>query len=569
MASLYRKYRPQRFSDLVGQAHVADTLRYALTHDAVGHAYLFCGPRGVGKTTIARIVAKAVNCTALKDGEPCLKCANCEAIAAGNFLDLIEIDAASNRGIDEIRTLKENVRFHPQSGARKVFVIDEVHMLTKEAFNALLKTLEEPPAQVLFVLATTEPHKLPATIISRVQRFDFHRLTQDEITPHLLDIAKHEKLKLDAEAAAILAQNADGSSRDSLSALEQMAAFAQGKKITVALIQEALGVPAMESIFDLMDALLAADTTKALAQVAVLASTGVDMSVFVAHLTEYLRKILLAVAAGEKTSDAAVLSAEQEARFAKHVSQLSVEKVMRWIGLLLDAKRREKMSPLPQLPLELAIIEMTNPGVSAAVPVAAAPVATVQTSTARTVTITAPVAAAPTPPVAPVVLPKKPVKKPVVRTITPQELVNVEPVDPAALKMSLEEVLGKWHEALLQLREKNYTLAGMLRGGWPVEMSGGRVVLAFKHAFHKEHMNQIANRHALEEILEQKLGSKVLVSCILEEELTEDQKKQLAKREEVLAKAQAELEKTALSIFEGSVEGGETTSAQSAEQPAQ
>ncbi|OGJ54496.1 DNA polymerase III, subunit gamma and tau, partial [Candidatus Peregrinibacteria bacterium RIFOXYC2_FULL_33_13] len=236
--SLYRKYRPQRFFDLVGQEHIVKVLTNGVKTNNVSHAYLFCGPRGTGKTSCARIVAKVLNCTDVKEGEPCLECNFCLDTQEGKLIDLLEIDAASNRGIDEIREIREKIKFLPTHGGKKIYIIDEVHMLTKEAFNALLKTLEEPPTHAHFILATTESHKVPETIISRCQRFDFRRINDTDIIKRLQFIAHEENIEAEEDALKLIAKNAQGGLRDAISFLEQMV---DGGKITLDGVKDSLG----------------------------------------------------------------------------------------------------------------------------------------------------------------------------------------------------------------------------------------------------------------------------------------------------------------------------------------
>ncbi|NQU99811.1 MAG: DNA polymerase III subunit gamma/tau, partial [Parcubacteria group bacterium] len=294
--ALYRKYRPQSFSDVVGQEHVVKTLQNALKSEKVAHAYLFCGPRGVGKTTIARLLAKAINCDSLgksKDIEACDKCEFCSEINANKAVDIIEIDAASNRGIDEMRELKEKIKFTPNHLKYKVFIIDEVHMLTIEAFNALLKTLEEPPAHAIFILATTEAHKIPATILSRCQRFDFKKFTHKEIVNQLSDIAGREKVKIDNKSLSLLASNASGSSRDGLSLLNQVVSL-EDKEITFDETKSILGIPDLSQVLDFVDNLIAKDVRGAIKLINDISDSGYDLKQFFKNLLEYFRKLLLA-----------------------------------------------------------------------------------------------------------------------------------------------------------------------------------------------------------------------------------------------------------------------------------
>ena len=295
---LYRKYRAQDFDELVGQDHITKILKNAVKGDQLSHAYLFVGSRGTGKTSTARILAKAVNCLKpKKDGNPCNKCEICQAITNGNYLDLIEIDAASNRGIDQIRELKERIEFAPSKGRFKVYIIDEVHMMTKEAFNALLKTLEEPPAHIMFILATTDVHKLPPTILSRCQRYDFRLGTEKEIEGMLKEILSKEKMKIEKEGLDIIVRNARGSYRDGLSLLDviinSQLKSEDSKKITVEEVREVLGIPEVYMVNDLLVALTRGDAPRALECIEELEKKGTNLVQFTAFTLEILREVLV------------------------------------------------------------------------------------------------------------------------------------------------------------------------------------------------------------------------------------------------------------------------------------
>jgi len=292
--NLYRKYRPQTFADIVGQPHVVEILRSSVKHNAVSHAYIFVGPRGTGKTSTARILAKAVNCLNPQlSGDPCNICDNCKAIREGIFVDLFEIDAASHRGIDNIRELQEKINFPPVQGRKKIYIIDEVHMLTREAFNALLKTLEEPPEHVIFILATTEPHKVPDTIMSRCERLDFHLADSDTLLGFLESIATQEGLKITPKAAKLLVEHARGSFRDLLSLLDSVVTAYKGQKITEAKVRKILRLPSIEQMKQVLVAVGQLDyagVVKALEQIQ---SNGTDMGVFLNEFTKFVREQML------------------------------------------------------------------------------------------------------------------------------------------------------------------------------------------------------------------------------------------------------------------------------------
>jgi len=332
MPALYRKWRPQKFSELFGQDHIKTTLQNALEGGRIVHAYLFSGPRGTGKTTTARLLAKSVNCQNFQDGEPCNQCFSCQEIQRGQSLDLIEIDAASNRGIEEIKDLREKIKFTPSRSKYKVYVIDEVHQLTQPAFNALLKTLEEPPAHAIFVLATTEAHKVPLTVLSRCQRFDFRRLSILDLVKRLSYVAEQEGLKIDEEAKKLISESSFGSARDAESLLDLI--LGRGlSEITKKDVEEILGKTETERIKQLYEFLLKKDVASSLSLLSEVIEEGKDLFQFSNNLIEFLREKLI-----ENPSPALVS----------------------FIKILCQAQKEMKTTPFLQLPLELAIVEIAT-----------------------------------------------------------------------------------------------------------------------------------------------------------------------------------------------------------------
>jgi DNA polymerase-3 subunit gamma/tau len=353
-----RKWRPKDFESVLGQGHVVTTLKNAISQSRVAHAYLFSGPRGVGKTTTARIFAMGLNCKNGPTSTPCGNCDSCKETANGTNLDVIEIDGASNRGIDEVRTLRENIKFSPSQGKFKVYIIDEVHMLTEEAFNALLKTLEEPPSHVVFIFATTRPYKVPPTILSRCQRFDFKRLSIDEIAGKLKDIAASEKLEIQEEALYTVARAAEGSMRDAESMLDQLVSFC-GRKIDLDSATSILGMIGQGVLFDFTDKVITKDTAGILKLVDQVISGGKDIPQFLNSLIGHFRNLLI-TKVGEDPQSLIDLPKESVERISAQASSFTSESLLYILSVLANAQDAVRRAVSQRIPLELAAIRLTR-----------------------------------------------------------------------------------------------------------------------------------------------------------------------------------------------------------------
>ncbi len=512
MPTLYRDYRPQNFSEVLGQNHIKITLQNELSANKLSQAFLFCGPRAVGKTTLARVLAKTVNCLNRKDGEyePCNKCANCLSTTAGKNLDVVEIDAASNTGVDNVR---ENIinfsRLAPNNSKFKVFIIDEVHMLSVSAFNALLKIIEEPPVHVIFILCTTEIQKVPLTIISRCERYDFKRISVNDVVKKLSLIAKNEKIEIDSEVLEAVARRSGGHLRDAESLLGQI--FSLGdKKIT--LEQAEIVIPHYNSneAVDLLDYLSRKDAVKAISLVNSLIDTGVNLKNFNSELISLLRKIMLNKVSPSLTDNLGLnLGESLEIKINEISSNLNWEQVISFTKRFLEAYNDNKNPLISQLPLELAVIDICysaagesnlNSGsrnISGAVKSA---------SLSRAFTE---------------VKNESEVKKEIYKEDNSVAIncSSKASSGQAIINLSQDEILEKWPEFLLKIKKHNHSLSFVLQNCQPQGIKDGHLCLVFKYKFHQDRVNDPSIRNVIENVLVEVFGSSLTFSSTIDDSI--------------------------------------------------
>jgi len=488
--ALYRRWRPQGFGDVIGQNHVTRTLYNALGSGRVAHAYLFAGPRGTGKTSIARILAKAVNCIGDGVEKPCNACAICQSINAGRSLDLIEIDAASNRGIDEVRDIRDKAGFRPNESRYKVYIVDEVHMLTEPAFNALLKTLEEPPPHVIFVLATTEPHKIPATILSRCQRFDFRRVPLTELVGKLQHICEAEGVRAEPAALELIARSATGSFRDAESLLDQLMAAADGP-ITLEQVQSLLGVANAELAAGLVDHLIQRDATGGLRLINQAIDEGADPRQFARQVLEYLRGLMLVQTSGGSLLN---VSSEMLARMEAQARRIAPPELVATIKLFSEAVQTMKSGFQPQLPLELALVEAILRDSAA---MSSTPPASIQE------TVQAHRHTPPAPKNQPAELQASPA--PAQRTPETRPAPVSEAVPPPEENL-LDRLVARWGEVLSTVRAQNRSIEALLKDSRPVAVDGQVVTLGFFYPFHQKKIEEPKAKTLVEQAVSQVLG---------------------------------------------------------------
>jgi DNA polymerase-3 subunit gamma/tau len=489
--AFYRKWRPRRWEAVVGQEHVIQTLRNSVAGERVAHAYLFAGPRGTGKTTTARLLAKAVNCLDPDPSvRPCDQCEHCQAVNAGRFLDLIEIDAASNTSVDDVRDLRDKINFSPNQGRYKVYVVDEIHMLSTAAFNALLKTLEEPPPHAIFILATTEVHKIPATVLSRCQRHEFRRIPSATIVQQLTEMSSSEGLEVEPEALALIARQATGSLRDAISLLDQLAST--GQAITLEQAQSVLGTAASQAVLEVIDALIAQKPAAGIDRLHRALDSGSDPRQFARQIVDYLRSLLLIQMGNADQIDATV---ETRAQMARHAQAFSTPDLLRTIRAFNFAANDARGAWQPALPLEMAFVESLSPEPE--------PASTHASSGWN----------ASNPPKAP--RPKASQSPPMVQ---PGEQGEVEKGSGESEQVEGQEThsLNKaWPQLLNLVRKHNPNTYGLLNSCKSRHLKGNLLILGFASDVLKNQMAKTENLEIVQKALAQVFGTDIIIRCTI------------------------------------------------------
>ena len=490
--ALYRKFRPDTFDEVKGQDNIVTTLKNQIKHGRIGHAYLFTGTRGTGKTSVAKLFARAVNCRDRReDGSPCGECESCRSIKSGASMNVIEMDAASNSGVDYIREIREEVQYRPTDAEYRVYIIDEVHMLSVGAFNALLKTLEEPPEYVIFILATTEVHKIPITILSRCQRYDFKRMTIETMADRMRELSDIEGIMAEDRALKYIAKCANGSMRDALSLLDQCAAFHMGEELTYDKVLEVLGAVDTSVYSHLYDMILSGDTTGAISVIEDTLMQGRDLSVFVSDFTWYLRNLLLAGSRDEKMEDVIDVSSEALAVLKEEAEKSDPDTLMRFIRIFSQLSSEIRYTPEKRVLSEIAIIKLMRPETDEDISSLKQRVAGLERKIAEgAVAVALPSAEK-----------KTEIKRPPV---------------PDALPEDIKKVLGNWGKIFRGLPENHQALSSMLENSEPT-VEGDTLVIAFENMY-ENLLRDEENRQAFSDTVERIIGKHIKFRAVEKDE---------------------------------------------------
>ncbi len=528
--ALYRRYRPMVFEDVIGQTSIVETLKNQIKLGTIAHAYLFAGIRGTGKTSTAKILSRAINCLEPRGSEPCNKCEICKGILGESIMDVAEIDAASNNSVDDVRELRENARYAPSKAANKVYIIDEVHMLSKGAFNALLKILEEPPAHTVFILATTEPEKIPETIRSRCQRFDFRRVGQEDLTERLKYILSDLKIDSEEEALNMIVRNADGGVRDALSILDQCLAFSQGT-VTREVVQRVLGVSADGFMFDFMDCIIEGDADKTFEKLEEIFSAGKETNQFLRDMTQYMRALMIS---GLKESAGKILSVGDDhlSRLRKQRGQAGSAFILRSLDLLSDYEYRIKYAPEPRILLEMLTLRMLRPeydnsldSVLQRLEKAERDLSDLKKNGIRNASIEAHKieASEKTEHEKPFVKRNVPVKENIPKSaaVKGEAAASIADHNETLSEETIyfSDLMEKWNDVLLGVKEKSKLTHALLREAVPKDIVNGKLLLLFKEGYdvHMNKLNGPVNRSMIESVLMEETDFCLKIECVMQD----------------------------------------------------
>ncbi|MBS4539563.1 DNA polymerase III subunit gamma/tau [Clostridium sp. D2Q-11] len=525
--ALYRRFRPRTFDDVIGQEHITTILKNQILRDNIAHAYLFSGTRGTGKTSTAKIFARAVNCIGNEDGNPCNECEVCRGILDDNIMDVVEMDAASNNSVDDIRDLKEKVKYPPSKGKYKVYIIDEVHMLSKGAFNALLKTLEEPPKHLLFILATTEPQKLPATILSRCQRYDFKRLTVKDIVNAMKSISDKMDIEVEEKGLNLIARNSDGAMRDALSILDQCVSFADGS-ITYEYILSILGTVNNDIIFDMSDYIIANDLEESLRTVDELVGMGKDVHQFIKDLISHFRNLMVSKSS-DKLNDIIDGTEEMIHKFKQQSQNITLNKIISIIKLLSEAEISSKWSSQPRIILETTLMKIASPELDNSLDSILSRISMLEDTIKKGNIVISKTSSnvqenkKQVEDKKPLELEKKDKKEPKETKVIEENSQDINEVKESNnnVAVSMKDIIKVWPDILKKIKTERISVQALLSEGSPHDINNNILYIVFKDGFgfHRDAVNKDDNKKYIEDVTNSFLNSDLTVKFIMESEV--------------------------------------------------
>lgn len=527
--AIYRRFRPKTFESVVGQEHVTTTLKNQIVSNNIAHAYLFSGTRGTGKTSTAKIFARAVNCLNNNDGNPCNECEICRGILNDTIMDVVEMDAASNNSVDDIRELREKVKYSPSKGKYKVYIIDEVHMLSKGAFNALLKTLEEPPEHLLFILATTEPQRIPATILSRCQRFDFKRITTNDIVKNMREICTQLGIDVEDKSLHLIAKNSDGAMRDALSILDQCVSFTDGK-ITYEYVLSILGIVNNDFLFEISNTIIKKDIDATLGLIDQVVQSGKDINQFIKNLIMHFRNLMIAKSTN-KIQNIIDGSDEYITQLKEQAELVELDEIIRYINILSETEVQSKWASQPRVTLEIGIIKLLDPATDTSIEGLYQRVKQLENmikdgsfklQSSKEAKINEQ-------PKSKEVKKKETNTKQVKKKEESQqtdELASTEAIEPK--DVNFQQISSAWSEILKKIKADRISIHAFLMEGNLVNLNDNILTISFEDGFgfHKEAVEKRENKEYIEGIINNYLGSNIKINCIMSSELQNDKNNQ-------------------------------------------